>query len=231
MLDQSGYDARLYFASWVLKTNKEPSKLRLYSKAVDQSGEGDLISESSDRYLPHDLSPDGKQLAGDYEYGAGSGLKGSVLAFTPLKPIGWREQMANNMTTRCLSFHPMGDGSPIGLDLDMEIYLTDFPEGRRNRQISIGGGSQPRWSEEREALHMGPDSSVWSAGKLAELSTGSERPVKLFSFPVPGPGDYIHYDVTRDGQRFLMVNGKPDSGSQELRVIFDFSGTRARYQH
>ena len=104
-----------------------------------------------------------------------------------------------------------------------EVYPTDFPEGRRNRQISVAGGAQPRGSADgKELFHMGPDSSIWSAGTLAALSAGSEKPVKLFGFPIPVASSYFQYDVARDGQRFLVVNGQPEAGSQEIRVIFNW---------
>ena len=75
--------------------------------------------------------------------------------------------------------------------------------------VSTGGGTQPRWRRDgKELFFLSSDSKMMAAAVTTtpEFKTiGS--PISLFAAPVSNVGTGINafrYDVSRDGQRFLI---------------------------
>jgi Tol biopolymer transport system component len=96
----------------------------------------------------------------------------------------------------------------------MEVYVQSFPEGGSRQQISYGGGLYPLWRRDgREIFYIGPEDAVIAvpvSGAGASMKFGAG--VELFR--IPGVDSTIWpYDVSPDGQRFLLaepaVNDKP----------------------
>ncbi len=93
-----------------------------------------------------------------------------------------------------------------------EVYLDSFPTMTRKRQVSIDGGIQPRWRRDgRELYFLGGDGALMAVPieSSADLELGA--PVALFKVSVGTPTagqitiiDRQQYDVTADGQRFLL---------------------------
>jgi hypothetical protein len=90
-----------------------------------------------------------------------------------------------------------------------EVYIERFMEPGEKKQISRGGGSHPRWTRDgRELVYWAdPGQGGASAVDLEFTSTGfrASIPRTLISVPILNLIDgRPHYDVTRDGQRFLL---------------------------
>jgi eukaryotic-like serine/threonine-protein kinase len=88
-----------------------------------------------------------------------------------------------------------------------EVYVQNFPKPAGRWQVSTDGGLQPKWrSDGKELYYLGLDSRLMAVpvalGALAEVG----KPAPLFTTRVePTTGLVWHqYDVTRDGQRFLI---------------------------
>ena len=107
-----------------------------------------------------------------------------------------------------------------------EIYVRPFPAvGDGLWKISSAGGVQPLWGPRaRELFYVAPDGALmgvsgearagsWSAGATARLLEG-----RYFT----GAGNVIrHYDVTADGQRFLMIKEDPanNAASAQINIV------------
>ncbi len=216
---------KIYYASWDSGASENEPVRRIVARVIDQAGDGAVLSSSPGRFVPFEISPDGNQVLGQHEIGSVTVEQGASIAVSPLKGFNWRESARTKRGNVLPQFSP--DGRWIAYQSDVsgrpEIYMTDFPEGRSNRQISVSGGEQARWSVDgQELFYLGPDSAIWSAGSLLSLTSGGQKPVRLFSFPVSVGRSYFQYDVIHSGQRFLIVNGKPDIESHEIRVIFNW---------
>jgi hypothetical protein len=89
-------------------------------------------------------------------------------------------------------------------------------------QVSTKGGSFPRWRNPKEIVYLGPDQSLMSVavtGTGATFSAGV--PVRLFSIDAnPGPG--TPFDVTADGQRFIVNARLPSRLPPSLNVIVNW---------
>jgi eukaryotic-like serine/threonine-protein kinase len=216
---------KLYYASWDPGVRENEPARRVMERVIDQAGDGTVLSVSPGRFVPMEMSQDGNQVLGQHEIGSVTIELGATIALTPLKAFNWREFGHTKRGNVLPQFSP--DGRWIAYQSDVsgrfEIYMTDFPEGKSNRQISVAGGEQARWSgDSQELFYLAPDAAIWSAGTLVAVTSGVLKPVRLFAFPVSLGRSYFQYDVARDGQRFLIVNGKPNIESHEIRVIFNW---------
>ena len=86
-----------------------------------------------------------------------------------------------------------------------EVYVQAFPEPRGKFQISAGGGRFPRWGPDgRELFYVSLDDKLMAVDlKIRRDSVEPSAPRELFPLPTPTI-NFIPYDVTADGQRFLV---------------------------
>ncbi len=86
-----------------------------------------------------------------------------------------------------------------------EVYIATFPDFSNERQVSRDGGAHPRWrGDGKELFYLQLDGKLMSAEveQGAILETGI--PKVLFETSA-SPFPYNHtYEVSRDGQRFLL---------------------------
>jgi len=108
------------------------------------------------------------------------------------------------------------DGRWIAYDANLsgqfEIYVRPFPNVDEGQwQVSTGGGTQPAWARSgRELFYWGPGGGLMAVPvEPRATSWNAGAPVRLFG---GGGGVYAAngfvarmYDVSPDGQRFLMV--------------------------
>ena len=91
-------------------------------------------------------------------------------------------------------------------------------------QISRGGGVQPRWSKNAPKLfYVGGDGVLRSVGVSATGGTLSfETPEELFALGnsrFVGPGVRAQYDVSPDGDRFVVVVDMDDEPTRLYVVL------------
>jgi hypothetical protein len=109
-----------------------------------------------------------------------------------------------------------------------EIYVRLFRGAERRWQISTDGGSQPVWNPNGlEIFYRIGDRmmavDITPAGTDLQLSV----PRQLFARPYAyGAGITIaNYDVSRDGQRFIMI--RDDAAVGRLRVVLNWAAETA----
>ncbi|MFZ3257784.1 MAG: protein kinase [Candidatus Acidiferrales bacterium] len=91
---------------------------------------------------------------------------------------------------------------------DWEIYVTTFPSAAGKWQVSRGGGIEPRWrGDGKEIFYIGARSTLTAVPVVTEGAFSSGNPTALFQSRLRAPvssTDLFTYDVTKDGQRFLV---------------------------
>jgi Tol biopolymer transport system component len=106
-----------------------------------------------------------------------------------------------------------------------EVYRDSFPVAGNRRQVSIGGGMQPRWRRDgSELFYLAPDQRLMAVpvtSKGGYFEAGRATP--LFRTRLQPIGSQItgfsaFYDVTPDGQRFL-INGPPADPGPPITVV------------
>ncbi|MDH4046168.1 MAG: hypothetical protein OEW06_17110, partial [Gemmatimonadota bacterium] len=99
-----------------------------------------------------------------------------------------------------------------------EIYITAYPEvARGRRQVSAGGGDEPRWTRGGREL-------VYRSGRRMMAVTVDPATGELGSPTVLFTGDFMDsnewgYDVTPDGERFLMLRRPPGTEPRQVIVV------------
>jgi hypothetical protein len=96
--------------------------------------------------------------------------------------------------------------------------VRPFPNVETKRiQVSAGGGTRPLWSPTGRELfyHMAPDTIMAVSVRLgANITLGNSQQVvkRPFGFAV---STGRNYDVSADGQRFLLLKDAPTPNGQK----------------
>ena len=181
----------------------------LYVKSATETGNEDLLLSTKENKAPVDWSSDGHFLL----YRSPGKTTGFDLWAIPVD--GDRKPFPVVQTTfeeRDAQFSP--DGQWIAYQSNesgrVEIYVQQFPKGRREK-ISTGGGAQVRWRRDgKELFYITPDGRLMAV----PIRTNSGRftieagvPAPLFATHVGGAvqgANLQQYAVSPDGRRFLM---------------------------
>ena len=104
-----------------------------------------------------------------------------------------------------------------------EIYVQPYPGPGGKWQISTDGGTEPRWGRNGEIFYRSGDKMMAVKTKLTP-GFSADKPTVLFE------GRYertlatkANYDVTPDGQRFLMVKASEQSATAtQINVVLNW---------
>ena len=187
-------------------------KYGIYQKSADGSGSEELLIEGTDPKYPNDWSPDSKFLL----FQQASQGRNAVWVL-PLggerKPYPFRESQATSFAS---AFSPDGKwlaycSSATG---EQQVYVEPFPGPGGRWQASPAGGCFPRWRrDQQELFYLSTDNKMMAAEvKASGLSVAVGAVIPLFETQlyrtVTGA-----FDVTADGQRFLLISnpGQPNA--------------------
>jgi eukaryotic-like serine/threonine-protein kinase len=179
-------------------------KWGLYEKAADGSGNEEVLMEDTQpiKYM-NDWSPDGKYLAFQ------QALQGvNEIWLLPLtgerKPIPF---LQSQFTANLSSFSP--DGKWLAYcsteSGEQKVYVVPFPLPGGKWQVSPGGGCYARWRRDgKELFYLSSDNRIMAAEVKRDGSSFAIGAVKpLFETRVYR-STFGGYDVTADGQRFII---------------------------
>jgi hypothetical protein len=113
---------------------------------------------------------------------------------------------------RWLAYHSTESGQ-------LQVYVQAYPGPGRRHQVSANGGVSPIWrADGQELFYVQPDVQTTPLGSVeARLMAVPVATQPAFTFGVPKElfaGQYEMnsparaYDVTADGQRFLLIQGR-----------------------
>jgi dipeptidyl aminopeptidase/acylaminoacyl peptidase len=108
-----------------------------------------------------------------------------------------------------------------------EIYISSFPKPTGKLQVSSAGGVTPRWRRDgKEFYYLAPDKMLMAVDlKETEgtLQVASVRPLfeMLQMMYLTGAG-VNQYDVTGDGNRFVVVAGTTTGPPAPLHLVTDW---------
>ena len=204
---------RLVFAS-----NRQFS-FDLYLKHPDGAQEEKSIVHDDFVKYPNDWSRDGKYIL----YSRGTDLwfvtlpdlkstpflKGSFLRNGQFSPDGKWVAYASNESGK------------------WQIYVTSFPEAQGKWQVSTGGGEQPRWrGDGKELFYLSSDGKMMAAPVKTGTNFENSTPVALFQSSPRQPVlayDLFVYDVSRDGQRFLINTQVKQGETQPMSLVLNWA--------
>jgi hypothetical protein len=182
----------------------------IYAKPIDGTGNEELLLESSDQLrYPNDWSPDGKFLS--YQR-TGQGTFG--IWMLPLsgerKPYVF---MPSAFSMSQAIFSP--DGKWVAYCSDesgeLKVYVAPLSGSGGKWQLSPGGGCIPRWRRDgKEVFYLSADNKMMAADVKANGPSLEFGAVHML-FETRPNRTYGGYDVTSDGQRFVIAyeTGQP----------------------
>ena len=107
-----------------------------------------------------------------------------------------------------------------------EIYVTSFPEAHGKWQVSNEGGDQPRWrSDGKELFYLAADGKIVAVPVKEGANFDPGAPVALFQANQRArvaTSEQVEYDVTQDGQRFLINTHVKSGEIQPMTVVLNW---------
>jgi Tol biopolymer transport system component len=209
--------------SRIVYNSRRKGSFDLYQKASSGAGsEETLLQDNLDKY-PDSWSPDGKFIL--YENLASS--RSSTLFVLPLTgdrkpfPLLQTQFGENNGQISPDGRWAAYNSNESGRN---EIYVAPFPGPGGKWQISNAGGGYPRWRHDGlEIFYLTPDNRLMAAsvnGKGAGFEVGAIKP--LFATRIATRGSY-QYDVSADGQRFLINTSPEQATSSPITVVLNWT--------
>jgi len=195
----------------------------VYQKAATGTGPAELLFRSDINHLPTDWSTDGRFLALQ-SLVPGTRTTWDLYTYSfeekatrPFAQTGYAEMGG--------VFSP--DGRWLAYSSDesgrSEVYVQPFPGPGSKARVSNGGGAQPRWrGDGREVFYReqtGKVVAVPVAVRDGAFEVGT--PQTLFATRMnPTPG--TQFDVTRDGQRFIVSVPVETEGASPLTLVLNW---------
>ena len=206
----------------ILFTSSRDQIFALYVKNADGSQEEKLLDvdahNKADRY-PYDWSHDGKNIL----YTRATEMWVASLADMKSRPF-----LKGPGTLRNGQFSPDGKWAAYASNESgkFEIYVTSFPEARGKWQVSSAGGTQPRWrGDGKEIFYLAPDGKMMAAPVSAGTNFDAGTPAALFQAHAReffATSEQVSYDVTKDGQRFLINTQVKNADTHPMSAILNW---------
>lgn len=103
-----------------------------------------------------------------------------------------------------------------------EVYIAAFPSFTERRQVSSGGGVQGQWrNDRRELFYLSLDGKMMSVPLTPGPSLEAGQPTALFPTKIPVFANPDQYAVSRDGQRFLLLEAA-DTRANPFTIVLNW---------
>ena len=189
----------------------------LYCKSVDGNGPVALLTPGS--YFPCSWSTDGKFLACMKQ---DSGTVDDIWVVTLdgdsepepfLNTRSWEDNPRFSPDGRWIAYTSSESGKN-------EVYIQQYPKGGRKTRISSEGGASPVWAADGRELFYSDGTQMMVVAITPDPNFSVGTPQALFDVTAYsvggnfGPG----YDVTPDGQRFIILK-RSEKPEVELVIV------------
>jgi eukaryotic-like serine/threonine-protein kinase len=205
----------------VVYTANEKLFFSLYMKNADGSGSAqNILDLGTPQQGPWDWSRDGKYLLA---------RKDRELWYMTMADRQARPLLRSPSLIRNAQFSPDGKfvAYASGETGNWEVYVSPFPGFGSKWQISRGGGEEPRWRRDgNELFYIARDGRLMAADVKSGAGFEAGSPIALFQTHPRQPisaMDFFSYDVTSDGQKFLVNTRVDTSNSAPLSVILNWA--------
>jgi eukaryotic-like serine/threonine-protein kinase len=205
---------RIIFVSY----RKKQSNVGLWIKTLDGSAE-QLLVEAPDQRWPEDWSRDGRFVS--IRDIPETGKRNTELWIVDAggehkaRPIVADAEYAGGSR-----FSPDGRWLAYGASESgkVDVYVRTFPEGK-SWKVSSAGGSEPRWrGDGKELYYLTLDDKIMAVPVSSGQAAFSAGPPTLL-FAIHSSPQGSRYDVTADGQRFLVNQTSTEQGSHPLNLV------------
>jgi eukaryotic-like serine/threonine-protein kinase len=212
----------------ILFSSARSGATNVYRLRAVGTGQAERLTTSTNTQFPMTISPDGK-LAVLLEQSTSTGNDLSLLRLPDTSASGdsSRNNTESLLATMFNETNPSisPDGQWLAYQSNeggsMQVYVRPFPNVNDGIwAISTSGGGSPVWGRNGKELFYGDfDGTIMAVPVQLSPSFSYGNATKLFSWPsltLPSPAR--NYDVSRDGQRFLMIKEASGDASAAARA-------------
>jgi eukaryotic-like serine/threonine-protein kinase len=205
----------------IIFSSNRAADFKLYLKNADGSGpEEEVVHVGSQMLNIWDWARDGKYILFRKEGELWYCLLKNCVA-TPLLQVKWTVANAQfSPNGRWFAYTSNESGTA-------EIYVSPFPNANSKWQVSNSGGQEPRWRQDgKELFYLGGDGKMMSVTVTADATFAAGTPAALFQTHRRQPisnEDVFSYDVSADGQRFLIATKVDDANAAPLSVMLNWA--------
>jgi serine/threonine-protein kinase len=211
---------RLAFRSW------QAGGMTMWWMQSDRSASPQRLDPAGTRQSPVSFSPDGKYLAFDQKN-------------PDTREDAWVLPLDGDTKPRHIAQTKFGEGSMkfspdgrwVAYSSDEsgkpEVYVQAFPGPGRKEQVSTGGGTDPVWRRSGGELYYRAGDKMMAVALTTFPKFEASAPKMLWegtysegtgaSCGMPGVSS-SNYDVSADGQRFLMVRDD-DASAYATKIV------------
>ena len=224
-------------ASWspdssriVFNSQRGPN-LDLYERPSDMSRPEELLFSDNRRKFPFRWTPDGRFLS-YISIGSNTQTGIWVLPMGGVPSAAQQRKPDVYLDTEFMEEFPQlsSDGRWMAYKSNEsktdQVFVESFPERQARVQVSIAGGSWPRWRDDnRELFFLSPDNMLMSAAVTTSNSAVEVGEVRrLFRAPMRQSARTwtFAYDVAADGQRFLFIAPSKESANSPITIAVDW---------
>ena len=188
----------------------------MYEIPTNRSSTAEPIIEGPNDQVATCWSPDGKVLL----FNEISPVTGYDISCFYTKDENKQQSLIHeSWVERNAVFSP--DGNWIAYQSDQEglnqVYVSPYPEPDP-KKISTGGGYNPLWSPDgKEIFYRNGD-------KMIAVTVETKSEIKVMAYEMLFEGQHYtdsnrSYDVSQDGQRFLMVKESEDQPATTQLIV------------
>jgi len=199
--------------------SQRDANVDLYWKAADGTGMVERLTESENQPVPYAFTPDGSQLVfrETGEQGFNLGVLSLEDSSEPLLATEFSERNGEiSPDGRWLAYESNASGQ-------YEIYVRPFPNVEDGQwPISSGGGTRPLWSRDgRELFYLAPGARLMAVSVETETDFVAGNAEEVFGgyFSGEGVSGGRTYDISPDGERFLMIKESAGGDSAEFILV------------
>jgi Tol biopolymer transport system component len=104
-----------------------------------------------------------------------------------------------------------------------DVYVQPYPGTGEKYKISVDGGSEPVWSRNGRELFYRVGDQLMSVQIATQPAFSASRPRPLFSRRFAQTIVGADYDVSPDGEHFVMLNpGEQERAATEISVLLNW---------
>jgi Tol biopolymer transport system component/predicted Ser/Thr protein kinase len=190
----------------------------LFWRPSDGSGSEERLTTSDKQQIPESFSPDGQLLAIEETHST-TANDIWVLHLSDYKEQPFLQTPADEYAPQ---FSP--DGRWLAYISDesggAEVYVQPYPGPGRKWRISSGGGAGPRWNPNGRELFYQNGDKMMAVDVTTSPSFSVGTPKMLF---VVEAEDIADWDVSPDGQRFLMIKPvEQQQAATQINVVLNW---------
>ena len=196
-------------------SNRE-GQINLFWRSVDGSSGPERLTTSENIQGVGSFSPDGQALA-FVEPDPSTGMDLWMLHMSDRQAKPFLRTPFNEGAPR---FSP--DGHFLAYFSNesgrYEVYVQPYPGPGAKWQISTEGGTEPVWNPKGRELFYREGERMMAVDIVTQPDFSASKPRMLFQGAYAAtPGSFAYYDVSQDGQRFLMI--KPEQTTSFTQIV------------